>query len=225
MRGLARSPIKGLINVTRKAPGFVAKHPVLSTGVAATAYGANELLEQGSPAERVENRIMRARTGSGKYACEELSLLDERKQFLQTKTAFEKTASEPFNPGEATAEYGIMEGLKGLRNLIGLTALKIKDKVSDDPKRKRILSDIQTSDPIVSEFEKQQPGGTLAAMDTMRQYAPTLSTNPAMVQSFLRNSAMTGGPMDHNMIRGLADAERSVLDAQKARNSLWTGGR
>ena len=56
----------------------------------------------------------------------------------------------------------------------------------------------------------------------MARYAPELSTDPNIVTAFLRHAAMSGGPIDHTMVKGLAEAEMAV---QKAQNEgAWLKG-
>lgn len=209
--------------VTKKVPEFVTKHPATAAGIGALGIGIDQMSDYNSPAARVENSIMRESIGgpTAKYACQELADLDARKTFVATKVSFEKVADE-FNPavmaGSKAVDVGVGEGLMAIRKMIGAAAQAIKDRFSDEPKRRRIMDDVLTNDPVVSTFEQEQPGGAQAALYTMKQFAPTLSTNPAVVQSFLRNAAMSGGPLDYQTARGLADAEASVLKARQQRS-------
>ena len=209
--GILERAVKGIGN---NVPKFVKKHPVVTMTGGALINELDTAMDPMGPAQQLENSIMREYTGGAgaKYACEELAMLDERKSFLATKVSFEKTAE--FDAGSALAKPVAQEGIGWLRRLIGATAQSIKNRFSDEPKRKQIMQNIVTRDPVISMFEQEQPGGADEALRTMKQFAPTLSTNPAVVQAFLRNAAISGGPMDYQTIKELADAEASVLKAR-----------
>ena len=126
--------------------------------------------------------------------------------------------------GMGTALGGgvVSEGISALRRLIGASAQAVSERYVEDPKRRAIIDRVVKKDPVVSTAERENPGQAVQAYGTMRRFAPTLSTDPNVVTSFLRNSAMTGGPMDFQTIKGLADAEHAV---QRARNEgAWMKG-
>jgi hypothetical protein len=49
---------------------------------------------------------------------------------------------------------------------------------------------------------------------TMSRFAPELSTDPNVVTSFLRETAQTGGTMNHVMVKQLAEAEAAIQSAK-----------
>lgn len=163
-----------------------------------------------------------------KYGCDELSKFAARKDYVSTKLAFEKVADIDWG-GSIGGEFakGIgketaKSGIGSIRQAIGAIADAIKNKVYTEPARNNIFKDIVQNDPVVSTFEQEQPGSAAQAYATMRRFAPELSTDKHIVTAFLRNAAMSGGPLDHNMIKGIADAEASV---HKAKNeAAWYPG-
>jgi hypothetical protein len=207
--------VKGL---GTKVPKFIAKHPIATMTGGVLVNELDTAMRPMGSVEQLENSIMREYIGGrgAKYACEELAILDERKRFLATKVSFEKVAE--FDPLGGAADVAgkavAKEGISWIRRLIRATAQAINIRVRDEPVRQKIISNVVTQDPIISMYEQENPGGAYTAMQTMRQFAPTLSTNPAIVQAFLRNAAMSGGPMDYQTVKGLADAEMAVLRAR-----------
>jgi hypothetical protein len=114
------------------------------------------------------------------------------------------------------------EGIGAIRRLLGMTAQSINERLIQDPTRKKIVQTAVSEDPDVKTLEKQQPGSAARAYSTMARYAPELSTDPNVVTAFLRHAAMSGGPVDHTMVKGLAEAETAV---QKAKNEgAWLRG-
>lgn len=49
-----------------------------------------------------------------------------------------------------------------------------------------------------------------SAFDTMRRFAPTLSTDPNAVKAYLRAAVTSGGGVDYNTIKLLAEAEGAI---------------
>jgi len=210
-----------------KVPAFLAKHPVLTAAGAGVGLGAANLR---GPAHKMEGQLMMERMGypGAKYSSASLTDFSRRKTRLAAKLAFTKHADvdmwkevgEGFGGG---AGKGVAaEGLGAIRRLIGATAQAIRDKAVSEPQRKTIVNQIVQQDPVVRGYEEQQPGMTQQAFQTMSRFAPELSTDPNVVQAFLRNAAMTGGVMDYATIKGLADAETAI---QKAQNEgAWLRG-
>lgn len=224
------------LNLTRivdligdKVPAVVKKHPALLAGGIGLGLGAANLR---TPAQQVESNIMREYVGApgAKYSsCPILEKFAARKISLAAKISFEKTADTmdfgtEFESGAGTqaGRSVVMEGINALRRLIGSAAQSISERFIQEPRRERIITDITQRDPVISVAEKEKPGQAWEAYQTMKRFAPTLSTDPNVVTSFLRNTALSGGPMDFQTIRGLADAETAI---QRARNEgAWLRG-
>ncbi len=136
----------------------------------------------------------------------------------------EPNFGQHMSKGMGTALGGgvVSEGIGALRRLIGASAQAVSERYVEDPKRRAIIEKVIKKDPVVSTAERENPGQAVQAYGTMRRFAPRLSTDPNVVTSFLRNSALTGGPMDFQTIKGLADAEHAVQRAQN--EGTWLKG-
>lgn len=213
--------------IGERVPAFLAKHPVMTAAGAGMGLGA---LGMRGPVQDVEGQLMMERMGypGAKYSSANLQEFSQRKTILSAKLAFTKFAEvdwgQEMGGGFAGgAGKGIAaEGLGAIRRLIGMTAQAIREKAVGDPQRRAIVQEITKTDPVVQTYEKEQPGVSEQAFQTMARFAPELSTDPNVVQAFLRNAAMTGGVLDHATVKGLADAEAAV---QKAKNEgAWLRG-
>gem|GEM_PF-2546891 len=187
-----------------------------------------------------------------KYSSADLEKFAERKKYLDTRIAFEKIGGkaqyqpppvhiENIMPPKPQRDWkqemrsgmgggfgagiggGIAaEGVGAIRRLLGMTAQSINERLIQDPQRKQIVEQAMGEDPDIQTLEQQQPGSAVKAYSTMARYAPELSTDPNVVTAFLRHAAMSGGPVDHTMVKGLAEAETAV---QRARNEgAWLRG-
>jgi hypothetical protein len=151
--------------------------------------------------------------------------------YLSTKLMFEKTSAMSFDKGDMDFAQGISKGIGqsigntgigAIRRLIGTAAQSINEKLIGDPRRERIVDNIINTDPDVANAEAQQPGISYKLFGTMRKFAPTLSRDPNIVTSFLREAAITGGSLNYNTVKGLAEAEAM---AQRAKNEgTWLRG-
>lgn len=206
-----------------KVPQFVVKHPALTAAGVGIGLGAKNLR---GPTHVLEGSLMAERLGvpGSKYGCAELDAFIARKDCVSTKLAFEKVADYDFGGGIVSGigkETG-RTGVNVIRQAIGALSDAIKEKFYSAPQRQSIFKEVVHNDPVVSTFEREQPGMAAAAYSTMQRFAPELSTDRHVVTAFLRNAAMSGGTLDHIMIKGIADAEASV---QNARNQgAWYPG-
>ena len=215
----------------KKIVNLLKKHPVLLAGGVGLGVGANNL---STPSHQVENDIMREYLGApgSKYSsCAIMDKFAERKMDLAAKVSFEKIAGADFSDfgGSFTEGAGkgmgggvVSEGLGALRRLIGTTAQSIKDRFFDEPAREEIVKKVIQNDDVVSTAERESPGQAFQAFQTMKRVAPSLSQDPNVVQSYLRNAALSGGPVDFQMVKGLADAETSLHRAQN--EGAWLRG-
>jgi hypothetical protein len=213
-----------------KVPGFFYKHPSLTAAGVGIGIGAHN---QRGPESVLEGSLMSEQLGTpgSKYGNEELVTFSARKDFVSTKLAFEKV-SEGVDWGGAmgggfaggVGSETARTGIGAIRQAIGAVADAIKEKMYNAPARDSLFKEIVKSDPIISTYEQEQPGSAAQAYATMRRFAPELSTDKHIVTAFLRNAAMSGGPLDHNMIKGIAEAETAV---HKAKNEAawYPGGR
>ncbi len=212
-----------------RLPAIVKKHPALIAGGVGVGLGAANM--RGN-AQRVENDIMREYVGApgAKYSsCPIMEKFAERKLLLSAKTQYEKQAADAAfgdsfvqGAGQQTGKGVISTGIDALRRLIGSAAQSISERFIQDPRREKIVQEVVKTDPTISSAERENPGQAYQAYRTMRRFAPALSTDPNVVTSFLRNSALSGGPMDFQTVRGLADAETSIQRAQN--EGAWLRG-
>jgi len=206
-----------------KVPGFFYKHPALTAAGVGVGLGVHN---RRGPAHVLEGSLMAEQIGSpgSKYAYVELDQFEKRKNCISTKLLFEKKADWDWSSGIASGvgKETARTGIGAIRQAIGAISDAIKERVYTSPIREQIFKDIVKNDPIVSTYEQERPGGAAQAYATMRRFAPELSTDKHIVTAFLRNAAMSGGPLDHNMVKGLADAEASI---HKSRNeAAWYPG-
>jgi len=149
-----------------------------------------------------------------------------RKKYLNEKVAFESnfpnTNWEPRHLFENSAEgftsglgSGLARaGLSAIGKLISGTAGTLKEKLILDDRREQLVNSIAENDPIISVFERDEPGGAARAYSTLANVAPTLSLDPQVTTAFLRNAVQTGGALDFQTIKLLADAEYAIKRAK-----------
>jgi hypothetical protein len=207
-----------LSNVARLGKSMV-KNPVTTVGTVSTGLAAQQAVPD---AKALEADIMRNRIGApgGRYVFAELESLDRRKGFLH------KVASPLLKVAEGGATDvltgGFLSGagketakhtIEGVSNLIRGAGQGIRNKVKLEPQRKQIMSDM-SDDPVVQEYEVENPGASAAAYESMKRFAPELSTDPAVVKSYLREAAQTGGAINYMTIKQLAETEAAINKAQ-----------
>ncbi|MHA1302090.1 MAG: hypothetical protein ACTSPI_00110 [Candidatus Heimdallarchaeaceae archaeon] len=107
---------------------------------------------------------------------------------------------------------------RGMSKIIDKLIAKNTETVFATPRRKMILEQLRREDEYIKKIPLKQ---TLEAYHTMIEHAPTLSMDKNAVKSFLRSIAMSPeGGVDWNTIKGIADAEVSILKAKETRGKL-----
>lgn len=86
----------------------------------------------------------------------------------------------------------------------------LKDNAVASPVRHAIFNVLKKEDPILRQADNKT---LLEAYHTMSKVAPTLATDKNAVRSFLTQAVVSGGGLDYNTIKGIADAETSVARA------------
>lgn len=222
-----------LVPIVSGAAKFVKKNPVAATGLAGTAYAANDALNR---AEGLEQELLNNRTGApmGRYVYAELDAFESRKAYLDEKTAFCKRAAVIWEGDENDPRHGDIawgrtlgsdiaggfgkaigqQTVGGIASFLGSVADHLRDKIVLAPKREAIFDHLVKNDPIIAQYEASQPGSAARAYMTMSRFAPELSTDPNVVTSFLRETAQTGGTMNHVMVKQLAEAEAAIQSAK-----------
>jgi len=104
------------------------------------------------------------------------------------------------------------ESLMGLAtDMASKTVDTIKSVTMDSPARNAIFSALRKEDPIIAQADMKTLND---AFHTMANVAPSLSTDKNAVKSVLRLAATSGGGLDYQTIKGLADAETSLKKAR-----------
>ena len=208
-------PIIG--NLTAKGMlGTALRHPALLLALGGGAVVASNLRQQG---RELESEIMKNRLGApgAKFVYAEFDNFAGRKRHLAEKLAFSKEADETavgdvIVKGLAGGAAG--ESVRGLRDVVGGAARKVKDRLVLEPRREKILEQILTEDPTVSAYEEESPGSAAQAYSSMKRVAPELSTDPNVVLSYLREAAQTGGSTNYMTIKQLAETEAAINKAK-----------
>lgn len=207
----------------------ILKHPVAATGTAGVGVA---MVDNADKANELHSALNRLYSGvpSDKYSS--LEKFAAHKQDLASRILFVKTADKIKSFGEAFEEGAgkqvgmgaVTGGMLVLRHLVGNLVQSLRDRGFSSSKRQNILQNVVNMDPHIRTFNEENPGKIEEAYETMVKFAPTLSTDPHVVLSFLRNVAMSGSALSYHDIKGLADAEAAVLRAKNEGLPSWTHG-
>jgi hypothetical protein len=187
---------KGSVSFGQEMLDAMAAHPWITAGslTGLGALGATGMLEAaggGRPGETFSYKINKGLN----------SLLDRIRYDEVAGDAFAKQI------GSQSAE-----ALMGLAtDMAGKTVDTLKSVTMDSPARNAIFSALRKEDPIIAQADMKTLND---AFHTMANVAPSLSTDKNAVKSVLRLAATSGGGLDYQTIKGLADAETSLKKAR-----------
>ena len=129
---------------------------------------------------------------------------------MMSYTAAPEKAVESF-AGNVGGSFGNFAA-EGLQKVISNVMKKNQQMMFDSPRRKAIFDALVIEDDIINKMDQTR---ALEAYHSMAKIAPTLSTDKNAVKSFLRSvAASPEGGIDWNTLKGMADAEVSILKAQ-----------
>ena len=97
----------------------------------------------------------------------------------------------------------ITEGAKAL----GRAAYLGGRRLLQGRRQGQVFDQVRSTDPILSEAD---PEVVQQSFSTMARFAPTLASDPYAVQSFLREAVTSGGGINYNTLKLLAEAERAA---------------
>lgn len=151
-----------------------------------------------------------------------MTVLGSYDEFARSKLAALAKRADPVNTlngahsamagafGQALAQKLVTEPIDNAHRFL-------KKKIVDGPKAHTTFHSVVQEDPMLRDAYAQNPEGLEETFKAMRKFGPSMSTSPAVVRSFLRQSTMAGGNMDFATIRLLAETEKFVQNARGRR--------
>lgn len=73
--------------------------------------------------------------------------------------------------------------------------------------QRQVFDQVTATDPVLADAD---PAMLQQSYATMARFAPTLASDPYAAQSFLREAVTTGGGINYNTLKLLAEAERAT---------------
>ncbi len=104
-------------------------------------------------------------------------------------------------------------GVSLLTDILRKAGRGLSQKLVYDAKRRDMLRTVLTTDPMLSAFEKQNPGLLLKVYASMVSVAPTLSLDRNAVTTFMREAAQTHGALNYMTIKQLAETEKAINES------------
>lgn len=222
------SAVDRMLKTLARSGKFISRHPVVSATAGGTALVAIPPAEMEAKMLADELRSNQMGSPYGRYVYAELEDFEARKQFADEKVAFVKEGAGGGYPGpvpvmgkgffEGVGKETASAGIGAIGKLIKSTISALQNKFKFNRQREELLDTIMSNDPIVSVFEQEAPGSTAQAYETMKRFAPNLSLDPNVATSFLREAAQTGGSLNYQTVKHLADAEAAVYGALNPRS-------
>lgn len=221
---VAPTGVKGILH---RISEYARNNPGKVTGAAVgAAAGAGTLAAIPSArreARKLEGEMLENYTGSPTAKFAELEEFGQRKRFLGEKTAMCKVSNYggfyPAMEGGFAGGIGsgvAQAGIKALGKLVRGTARSVKERLVLDKQREMLVDHIIKNDPIISVQERVNPGSTIQSYATMTRFAPSLSLDPNVVTSFLRETAQSAGGINPLTVQQLANTEAAIMKARSS---------
>jgi hypothetical protein len=79
-----------------------------------------------------------------------------------------------------------------------------------EPRQKNVFQQAIQTDPVLARAMEETPDIVMSAYKTLKQFAPSLTADPASVKNFLRQAVVMGGQVDFATIKLLAETEKNI---------------
>ena len=215
---------------TKKAPAVVDEKPGLFQryappvlGTAGLAAGGYALYNAMTPAEeqteRSMNHMVNARQGE-LGAMPSMTVTASYEKFAQEKLASTSPmpSSNPMLFASAPAAFAKSLtdtlGAKLVADPIDALHATIKKRYYDEPKWQQNFDDVVKGDPMLSRAHTENPAMLEDAFSSVKRFSPTLAKDRLATRNLLRHVVMSGGEMDHSVMKMLAETEQAVTKSK-----------
>jgi len=144
-------------------------------------------------------------------------------EFFQMKLAADAQKNSLFSALQGAATKTVGDAAShALSNVfvrpVDWAAKKIEKSLVTHPKQQQALASA-LKDPMVAQYQKDNPQSFNDFHQTLTQFAPNVATNPLAVRTFLSHGAATGGNLDMATLKLLSDTEKSHTGKGSDRSS------
>ncbi len=86
----------------------------------------------------------------------------------------------------------------------------LKAKLYIEPKQQNVLKQVIQTDPTLAQAMEKTPDMVIGAYKTLKQFAPSLTTDANSLKNFLKQAIIMNGQIDFNTIKLLAETEKTI---------------
>jgi hypothetical protein len=205
------------------AANLIAKNPLKATGVAIAGAGAvRGAIHAGPQAEEVRNQIEAmkhdASTPVRKFAeawDAKIAECSKRYDDFAQRKLLQKTAAGPETFGQTAMKSFGEPVIKSVAQQLFATPINkafdiLNRKLYLEPRQKNVFQQAIQTDPVLARAMEETPDIVMSAYKTLKQFAPSLTADPASVKNFLRQAVVMGGQVDFATIKLLAETEKNI---------------
>ena len=91
----------------------------------------------------------------------------------------------------------------------------IKKRYYDEPKWQRNFDDVVKGDPMLSKAHAENPTLLVDAFSSVKRFSPSLAKDRLATRNLLKHVVMSGGEMDHSVMKMLAETEKAVTQSKQ----------
>ena len=204
-------------------PGLFQRYAPTVLGTAGLAAGGYALYNAMNPAEeqteRSSNHMLNARRGE-LGAMPSMTVTASYEKFAQEKwaTSSPMPSSNPMLFASAPAAFAKSLtdtlGAKLVADPIDALHATIKKRFYDEPKWRQNFEDVVKGDPMLSRAHTENPAMLEDAFSSVKRFSPTLAKDRLATRNLLRHVVMSGGEMDHSVMKMLAETEQAVTKSK-----------
>jgi hypothetical protein len=91
----------------------------------------------------------------------------------------------------------------------------VKKRYYDEPKWQKNFHSVVSSDPVLSRAHAENPSMLTEAFESVKRFSPSLASDRLATRNLLKHVVMSGGEMDHSVMKMLAETEKAVTQSKQ----------
>ena len=147
---------------------------------------------------------------------------------MTVTASYEKFASEKLatdfsnnpmllNSGRAAVAKSLTDtlGAKLIADPIDAIHGSIKKRYYDEPAWQKNFHEVVQGDPMLARAHEENPSMLVDAFASVKRFSPSLARDRLATRNLLKHVVMSGGEMDHSVMKMLAETEKAVTQSKQ----------
>lgn len=216
----ARQPPRSAAQSVGHAVGRAVPYALGAAALGAGGYAAYRGIQNASEQNARNNDYMANARHDLTSAMPSMTVTASYEKFAEEKRA------DPVRPSGSTLYLGSGQAAiaKSLTDTLGSKLIadpidaihaKIKRRYYDEPEWNRNFNEVVQGDPMLARAHSENPNMLTDAFSSVKRFSPSLAKDRLATRNLLKHVVMSGGEMDHSVMKMLAETEKALTQSKQ----------